>query len=361
MKKILFIAEYPNEQNIKDGMIQRIKAIDSEFRDVRRTYLHFDFKKYCFPKFENRINTRVIRLNFFTGIPIAIYYLISYKNIYIHSVYNCEKIFWFFLLKSKLITIDVHGSVPEELEYYGKPRKSKWLQKVEKRFFSHAQKIICVSNQMKNFYLSKYPNINPQVLIKPIVPTNVVHAICNADVEKLKKELNISNDKTVFIYSGNLQKWQNFELTLDTIVKNDRPNYHYIFLSKECDRVAALVKNTPIPSQRLTIRSVSPELLSNYYALANYGFILRDNHILNKVAAPTKLLEYLYFGITPIVKYEDIGDASLMNYEHISYDNVGEYLQPVKSKKNISIAREIIDVSINNSIVEFVQSSINNL
>lgn len=77
--------------------------------------------------------------------------------------------------------------------------------------------------------------------------------------------------------------------------------------------------------------------------LAHYGFILRDKHILNRVAAPTKMVEYLFFGIIPIVKYEEIGDVLKLGYEYISYKSDLSNLEPKKSKKNENIAMTLLN------------------
>lgn len=42
---ILFIADFPTEENIRDGMFQRISAIDSLTQNKERVYLNISFRK----------------------------------------------------------------------------------------------------------------------------------------------------------------------------------------------------------------------------------------------------------------------------------------------------------------------------
>lgn len=76
-------------------------------------------------------------------------------------------------------------------------------------------------------------------------------------------------------------------------------------------------------------------------SIAIVGFVLRDEHILNSVANPTKLVEYMWCGIIPIVKYEDLGDYSDLGYEYIKYDNITSNMRQKKSFKNSEIIKNI--------------------
>ncbi|MLD56261.1 glycosyl transferase family 2, partial [Salmonella enterica] len=42
---ILFIADFPTVENVRDGMFQRIAAIDSLTKNKSRVYLNISFKK----------------------------------------------------------------------------------------------------------------------------------------------------------------------------------------------------------------------------------------------------------------------------------------------------------------------------
>ena len=72
----------------------------------------------------------------------------------------------------------------------------------------------------------------------------------------------------------------------------------------------------------ITIKTVLSKELSNEYKTADLGFILRDDSNVNKVACPTKLIEYLQFGIIPIIKQPEIGDFASLGYQYIKLDDL---------------------------------------
>jgi hypothetical protein len=48
--------------------------------------------------------------------------------------------------------------------------------------------------------------------------------------------------------------------------------------------------------------------VKDHYLAHEYGFVLRDESLVNRVACPTKLVEYLYWGVLPVVITPRIGD-----------------------------------------------------
>ena len=111
--------------------------------------------------------------------------------------------------------------------------------------------------------------------------------------------------------------------------------------------------------KNVIIKSVSPIELSSYYEISHYGFLLRDHHPLNNVACPTKAIEYLAFGITPIVLEENIGDFKQLGYEYISINKINNEIKliPRKSSKNIEISKYLYEISNNEQ--KLLKSEIN--
>ena len=53
------------------------------------------------------------------------------------------------------------------------------------------------------------------------------------------------------------------------------------------------------------------------YPRCSYGFVLRDDIAVNNVACPTKLIEYLQYGIVPILHTERIGDFAALGMQYV--------------------------------------------
>lgn len=337
MEKILFIGEYPNLGNAKDGAIQRIKNVDDIFNNSKRLYLNISFRKNFTPEiFEVNNQVCLKKLNYFIHSNKIKNICNEYKYIYIHSIYNYLKIKRF-LNRNQIVILDVHGVVPEELHYNNQFLKSLIFNRVEKQAFKRSNYQIFVTNEMKNHFIKKYDNVNG--IIYPILPSNLVRKELN--ISKIKKSLGINSDEVIFIYSGNTHKWQNIDLMLESIDKLNNPKYKYIILSKDIEIIKQKLDKYNINKEQIILDSVQPEELSKYYEIANYGFVLRDEHILNNVACPTKLVEYMFYGIIPIVKSENIGDFKKYGYEYISFKDLNNELLNKKSEKNSSIIMDM--------------------
>lgn len=345
MKNIVIVAPYPNSENIKDGMVQRVVAIDKELIDVKRTYLSVSIKHNFIKTVEKQSDkVTVIKLNLFFHFFLIYYYLKKADVIYFHSIFNYMYAV-LFNLQRKICVLDIHGAVPDEEKYSnGYSLKYYFLKWVEIRAFKMCKIFICVSNNMKDHYMKKYPHASGcKYIIKPIIPINSLEILVDDKrIAELKKDLNINDNNVVFIYSGNLQQWQNIDLMLDEIKKLNNQYYKFIILTGSLEQVHMMIENRNVDRNNLIIRSVLPEELNIYYTIAHYGFLLRDNHILNYVASPTKLTEYLFYGITPILKYNDVGDRCYYGYEYLNISDNLKSLKPYKSELNINIAKNIL-------------------
>lgn len=329
----LFLAQYPTEHTIKEGMSQRIIHIDNFYKDEQRVYLSVLLFRN-FVKKKHNIDDKIICyqcntfLHFFTILSL----FIKSKKIYIHSLYNVlPNIFyiWFF---GKDLVLDIHGVVPEENKLIGQNFRFIVFNWCEKLIFHKKNiKVICVTNQMINFYQRKYQNTTAHFVRYIIFPNNLQD-----------NELTYNHsDKVNIIYSGNLQKWQNIDLMIETIKKiHQNPNYHFYILTGELEAMKRKFKNVFGDSDKITITSLPPDKLASIYNISHYGFVLRDDIEVNNVACPTKLIEYMNYGIVPIVLGDSIGDFKEYDYERVLNTEL-ENLKPYKSLKNKEIINKI--------------------
>ena len=125
------------------------------------------------------------------------------------------------------------------------------------------------------------------------------------------------------------------------MLRLNNPRYKFLILSGQKKRFEHLIRHKNFPAGKIDVISVKPEELESYYELAHYGFILRDDILVNRVANPTKLAEYLQYGIIPVVKLVDIGDYARYDYDYLPYGEVNNSLTPRKSQKNRDIYQEI--------------------
>jgi len=351
-RSILFMAEYPNQETAKEGMSQRMIAVDRQFADDKRAYLFVSHRLYA-KKEQKEIFPGVIqyRCNLFVHFFFILRLFRSSKLIYFHSIQNALPILPILLIltQSKYI-LDVHGIVPEEHLLAGYASKSKLYALTERVLFKRLFLAISVTESMANHFKKKYLGLNYKNLIYPIMPNNIQNGVNQQPIEE--------SDMINVVYSGNLQKWQNVDLMLDIIADNLSPKITYTLLTGSPEEMKAKAASKGLDEKKnVFIYSVAPDELVGYYNRANYGFILRDDIPVNNVACPTKLVEYMYYGIVPIVKSPNIGDFGAYGFEYLKVNDFSlNALKAVKSKKNKSIISEMLVNSQETDIREYLVS-----
>ena len=129
------------------------------------------------------------------------------------------------------------------------------------------------------------------------------------------------HDKIEILYSGGTQGWQNIDLMLDVIQKNLSSSIHYTILTGNKKEIEKKIEDRGISLQYINIERREPTALWKDYLMADYAFILRDENIVNKVANPTKMVEYLFYGLIPIILSPNIGDYKELGYEYLSIED----------------------------------------
>ena len=154
---ISIISVYPNSVNEKDGMLQRVAAIDSIVEDVDRNYLDISFLNHWLMA-QLIINDKVkyYKMNFFLHFFIIMYICMKSNIVYVHSLYNAIRILPIYFFHRNIIT-DMHGVVVEELKMLKKKRHSIYLfSMVELIVMKYGAYFIMVTESMKKYFLKKY-------------------------------------------------------------------------------------------------------------------------------------------------------------------------------------------------------------
>lgn len=329
MKMLLVLGPYPNKQNEKDGMLQRVAAIDSLMGDAERVYVSSLLgSQGSFLRHPKKFIKSLFSINKYTvNNNVSVYQSISQAKlkhlaqkadlIYIHSLYSAclldEELISLF---SHKIIMDIHGCVVEELAYQNQAlKKVDQFKKVESLIFNNISTLVSVSDNMTQFYKDKYPNCKANFIKFPIF-----------NFQNIERRHDDFSEKSCVIYSGGTQKWQNVELMMDSIAQQ-KDNFTFLILTPDIDYFDKIIQ----ASNRLStieLKSVEPHKVSQEYKSAHFGFILRDDIIVNQVACPTKLIEYLESGLIPIVLQPEIGDFNQMGYNYILNENFVKGLIP---------------------------------
>ncbi|HBA89859.1 MAG TPA: glycosyl transferase family 1 [Geobacter sp.] len=286
--------------------MQRVAAIDHCFSAVERAYLKISFVGN-FPGKKERRGERltIYRLNFFLHFFGILRLALGTDCIYLHSVGNALAMLPFYFFR-KMVT-DMHGAVPEEFTLAGKRLAALRYAPVEWVAVRYSRAVVTVSRAMAEhlrdkYSLSRLPSFNVPIFDEVTVPRSSDDRV--AAVPRV-------------IYAGGAQVWQNVDLMLEAIGKA-KTRCAYTILTGDVgtfrDKVAAL------GLAEITISSVPKDEVYGYYARADYGFVLRDDTLVNRVACPTKLVEYLSCGVIPIVIQPRIGDFAEYGYSYLTLE-----------------------------------------
>lgn len=323
---ILFISDFPNADNEKDGMVQRIAAIDEIVKDFKRVYLEISFRKYWLitsKKYSSKLS--VIKINFFLYFLVIFYFAIKSKVIYVHSVYHALRILPIYFIRP--VFTDMHGVVPEELLFQKQYIKAWVFEIVERIVVKNSKCIIVVTRAMAKHFRCKYLYSKSQFLHIPIF-----------DIFKSALTKKTKANKLVVIYSGGVQKWQNVDLMIGAI--KIMPCLKYFILTPYQKTFVEKLE-ADFSTIDITVATVPKKDVYAYYAKADFGFVLRSDELLNRVACPTKLVEYLSFGVVPIVLQPNIGDFEIMKYSYITLDDF--------INGNMPTSHEIENMQLNNA------------
>lgn len=280
---ILFIAPNPYKVAEREGFLQRVAAIDQIFFKEKKLY------------FEDIVNAQELAKA-----------LKEARLIYVHSIYQAQRILFCYPLFAHKIVTDMHGVVPEEEEFSGNNNKSKEMAAVEKVVFDNGKIFVAVSQAMADHFTNKYR-----------LPKSVSWIILPI-FEAQKHDMSILGEKdNVVVYAGGTQSWQNVKKMISAINKSAN-KYRFVILTHNTD---AFDDIKVMSDDKLTLKTVPSSEVPEYYKRASLGFILRDDILVNNVSCPTKLIEYLNYGVVPIVLSPDIGDFNTLGYSYITLND----------------------------------------
>ena len=254
-----------------------------------------------------------------------------------------------FVKNSIRCIVDVHGALREEYEYSmgnnADSGMSTCLDYYEKLGMAKASYIVCQSNEMKRYLLDKYTFLkDDNIFVYHCYADSSRFHINKADRSILRKEINVFGNETVFIYSGGLHRWQKVKESMELFhcYHNKYDTGHMIILTLDVATAQKVVNDDFSDLRdRITIRAVSHDQVPLYLNAADVAFLLRDNVVMNAVASPTKLAEYMSCGL-PVITTSvgkcwlthtgyifNVDDKNIVDIDHFLKDidrsNVSEY------------------------------------
>ena len=95
----------------------------------------------------------------------------------------------------------------------------------------------------------------------------------------------------------------------------DDDDFYFMCITPDLEIAEKLAQEYSLDSRRILITFSEYKEIPHFLNAADYGIILRDDIMTNRVASPTKIPEYLLTGL-PIIVSRNIGDYSDFISEH---------------------------------------------
>jgi glycosyltransferase involved in cell wall biosynthesis len=217
--------------------------------------------------------------------------------------------------KKSYKVLDYHGCKEEVLDAkYGhlRFRINSWA---EKKCIEIFDAIITVSREHINYLLKEHRK-ERIIEITKVLP-NWPSTIFLEEIERLKrnsrqvirKSLGWTDSEVVFIYVGNAQSWQGVD-TIAAIcasIQKNMAHSKFIFLTRDVDKIKQYLQEAAVTN--FDIRTVENTEVPKYLMAADFAFMIRPKSIINRVACPTKAMEYIVAGLAMIIS-EGVGDIS---------------------------------------------------
>lgn len=214
---------------------------------------------------------------------------------------------------------DVRGVTAEEVALRRGSRLNVqyWLAELWlRRTVLKADRVSCVSHRLSDWIEAKY-NRKPDTVIPCCVDSETFFY----DPEqrgRTREELGFEDHHIVLCYSGGLTfKWQRAEeifQLVGEILKQDEI-FRFLVLTRENEYCEKLIRQNCIDAHRVSHLSSPQSKIARYLSCADCGIVYRDDIIVNNVASPIKIAEYLACGL-PVLMTKGIGDYSEMLPSH---------------------------------------------
>ena len=187
----------------------------------------------------------------------------------------------------------VQGIIPEESYMrHGSRWRFMLLSWEEKLSLKHSKICAFVGEPMREHFEKKYGLSFSDYYIFPCF---------NTEINKTAFEREGKYTNNYFVYAGGLAVWQCFEKSLDIYKKIEYwgiPNTKMIVLTKDQEKAERMMLDKGIKNYQTGF--TTPEELPNILQDAKFGFVIREDSPVNKVATPTKISTYLSCGLIPI-------------------------------------------------------------
>ena len=212
------------------------------------------------------------------------------------------------------IVYDMHGATVEEQSNKW-PANSLPLRRLEilfKEAVCGSDAIISVSQALQNYWKERFPDASPHSYVIPCAVNTKLFMFNQASRRENRAKWGIDEETPFFVYLGSAVFYQKIDKVIEVFieVRKKIPNAKLLVLCPKNDIpiVEEYFIKYGIDKKSILVFSAKHEEVAPFLSAADFGFLLRDDLVLNNVSSPTKFGEYLSCGV-PVIASPGIHDV----------------------------------------------------
>ncbi len=337
----------PNKKKFFNSSFEKLK----NYADLFQVKINFEFKPF-----------RYFSILVFGALKTL--KIVREKNIeLIHCRSNFPTLIGLFvkLFTGVKVIFDNRGILSEEVTNNQINLRANFEKINEKVCIKYSDKIVVVSEKFREYLLNKNSKFRSKLSDKIEVINNGFDINRISFYESLRIEQRLKNkisERVVMVYSGTIVKWQKFDIIAEIfkIFKSIENNAYFLILTPDADDALKIMHEKEINEEDFLIKTAFGDELGKFLILGDFGILIREPNVINKVSSPIKFSEYLAAGL-PVFISEGIGDTKQFISEYqvgvlTEYDNAKSYLNSLQKILNLlsdqSIHKKCAEIAKNN-------------
>lgn len=231
------------------------------------------------------------------------------------------------------VCYDGRGAYTAELEEYNvDPSVKNEIRNIEKGAVLESDFRIAVSEALVKYWNKMFGYSDNRHVVIPCTINSKIRSTlpANEKIQILRQRNGFSEPDIVLVYSGSAAGWQSFDLLDDFLNRQmaENSNIKVVFLSQNDLSQLKIYRKF---SNRISQKWLQHDEVKEFLTCCDYGILIRERTMTNKVASPTKFAEYLLSGL-PVLISEQIGDFT----DFVSEKKCG---QVISEKYTINLQR----------------------
>ena len=175
--------------------------------------------------------------------------------------------------------------------------RKRMIKKLERFLIAYVDETITVSNAIADEYVKLYNIVKPALVLN----TPLYKELIKKDI--FRETLNISQDKTIFLYQGGLSSGRGIEILLEAFKLMDNYENNSVIVFMGYGVLEGVIKQAENNYDNIYFHdAVSPNVLLEYTSSADFGIsTIEDSCLSYRYCLPNKMFEYMMAEIPLIV------------------------------------------------------------